>query len=99
MSRKPQTPNDDEKPAGSDQVPADIPVGYRFSGNSNILEIEQELLADGVELPNRAIPIKYHAANADYDKESIKEIIKTETEKDHPNRQLIGYLNTLKSHL
>jgi len=94
MSRKPVTPNDDEKPAGTNQEPADIPVGRRYSGNEQILQIERELLAEGRELENRAIPKMYHPEQKDYsDQQEVRELIELESEKDHPNKQLIGLLN------
>lgn len=96
MSRKPQTPNDDEKPAGTNQEQADIPVGRRFSNNAELLEIERELVAEGVTLENRAIPAEYHTENSDYTVEELTEIIQLETEKDAPNKNLIGYLNEIQ---
>jgi len=94
MSRKPTTPNDDEGPAGSGQELAEIPVGRRYSGSEQLLAIERELVAEGAELPNRAIPTEYHPENKDYaDAEEVRELIELESEKDNPNRQLIGLLN------
>jgi len=93
MSRKPQTPNDDAKPAGTNQEQSNIPVGKRFSGNKELLETERELVADGVELDNRAIPVEYHKEKSDHTTEERNEIIELELEKDAPNKNLIGYLN------
>ena len=99
MSRKPDTPRTDDTPAGTDRDLNDIPVGRRFSANSELLEIERELVADGVELPNRAIPIEYYAESRSYTDDEIRSIIEAELEKDAPNRQLIGYLNEVKAQL
>ena len=96
MSRKPQTPRTDGTPAGTNQRLGEIPLGRRFSGNDEVLALERELVADGVELDNRAIPAEYHAARREYDDGDIAAIIETEIEREHPNRELIGYLNTLK---
>lgn len=96
MSRKPQTPNDNEKPAGTNQEQMDIAVGRRFSNNEELLRIEKELLADGVTLSNQAIPHEYHHEQRSYEDGEIADIIKLETEKDYPNRNLIGYLNELQ---
>jgi len=96
MSRAPQTPRTDGTPAGTNQSFADIPSGRRFTGNDVILECERELAADGHELPNRAIPMEYHASNRTYDDGEIAAIIEDEIARDQPNRELIGYLNTLQ---
>lgn len=96
MSRKPQTPRTDDTPAGTGQKNSEIPHGRRFSGNDELLRFESELLADGIELANRAIPVGYHTKNRSYDRQEITEIIESELEKTHPNRQLIGYLNEVE---
>ena len=96
MSRAPQTPRTDGTPAGTNQLRSDIPVGRRFSRNEELLRIERELVADGVELDNRAIPAEYHAMNREYDDGEIAAIIEQEVDRDHPNRELIGYLNSLQ---
>lgn len=98
MSKKPESPIDDG-PAGTGQEIQDIPPGRRFSGNDMVLEIEHNLVADGVDLPNRAIPVNYHAVNRTYTEEEIQSLIETEAKKENPNRQLIGYLNGLKDDL
>jgi hypothetical protein len=93
MSKKPQTPRTNDGPAGNSTV-ADIPAGRRFTSSEEILRIEAELIADGVNLPNRAIPAEYHPEQRDYDSpEDIRAEITTEAEKEHPNRSLIGLLN------
>jgi len=74
----------------------DRPPGRRFSGYDEILQIEKEIIADGGELSNRAIPIEYHKEKRDYTTEEINELIDTEVAKENPNRKLIGYLNEIK---
>jgi len=94
MSRKPTTPNDNEKPAGTTKDQTDIPVGRRYSSSEQILKIERELVADGEELDNRAIPAEFHPEQKDYsDPQEVRELIELESEKDHPNKQFIGLLN------
>ena len=95
MSRKPDTPTEDKGVAGNSALP-DRDAGRRFTSNREILDVEAELVADGVELDNRAIPVKHHAQNQTYSKEEIDQIINEEVAKDHPNRNLIGYLNECK---
>lgn len=93
MSKKPQTPRTNDGPAGNSTV-ADIPPGRRFTSSEQILRIEAELVSDGVNLPNRAIPAEYHPETRDYDDPAtIRDTIVTEANKDHPNRSLIGLLN------
>jgi len=99
MTRKPDRPNTDGTPAGTPRKEweaKDRPPGRRFSGCDEILQLEKEIIADGGELPNRAIPIKYHEEKRDYTTEEINELIDTEVETENPNRKLIGYLNELK---
>jgi len=95
MSRKPRTPQDNG-PAGTDQPTRTTETGRRFSGNEELLQIERELVANGVDLQNRAIPMEYHTMNRKYEAQEIGEIIELEAEKDHPNKNLIGYLNELQ---
>lgn len=92
MSRKPQTPNDDEGPGGNNTLET-IPTGKRFTENEEILRLEKEMAAEGFELENRAIPARYQR---EYDPGEIEEIIALEVEKENSNRQLIGYLNEVK---
>jgi hypothetical protein len=95
MTRKPQTPNDDAGPAGTDQQPTDIAAGFRFTGNDEILDIERRLIDDGATLPNRAIPMDAHEINGYADADAIRERIEAETERENPNKQTIAYLNEL----
>lgn len=98
----PTTSKDDSKKNKADLSDVDVPdmdeiaVGRRFSGNQDILRLERELLADGVELENRAIPMKYHTVKRDYTDSEIAKIIEREVSKEYPNKQLIGYLNELE---
>jgi hypothetical protein len=93
MSNKPETPGYDVNTPGESTTP-DIPAGPRFSGSEEILRIEQELVAEGRDMPNRAIPLEYHPEKRDYDDaEQIRAEIEAEAEKEHPNRSLIGLLN------
>lgn len=96
MSREPQTPNTDKGVAGN-SILQDRAAGRRFTANPTILETEAELAIEGVELPNRAIPMEYHTMNRDYTPAEITELIETEVAKDAPNQSLIGYLNQLKN--
>jgi hypothetical protein len=99
MSRKPENPkNGTENKAKTYEV-GDIATGRRFSGNEEILAIEQEMAENGTELPNRAIPIQYHQMNNQYTCEQITELVEAEVQKDVPNKALIGYLNELKAEL
>jgi len=94
MSRKPETPRTDDSPAGMDRATKDIPAGPRYSSSKEILELEAELVADGVDLGNRAIPAEYHPETRTYsDADAIREEIEAELDTDHPNRSLIGLLN------
>lgn len=78
----------------ADRDPLDRPAGRRFTGNQTILDAEAELAADGVDLPNRAIPIADHAELGDeLSAEDIRARIDAEADKDQPNRNRIGYLN------
>jgi len=95
MSRKPDTPTDDAGPAGSGQQFADIPVGRRFSSNDELLRIERDLLAEGVDLSNRAIPSEVHKSNGYESAAAIRERIEAEADREHPNKQTIAYLNEL----
>ena len=70
---------------------ADIPAGRRFvSRDSVVWAIEQELLVEGVELQNRAIPMEYHGLD---DPDDIRDAIEEQSAAMHPNRNAIGYLN------
>jgi hypothetical protein len=95
MTRKPTTKS--EMPAESDDTPDfelfNPGIGRRFVGD-DVLAIERELIADGRDLPNRGIPVEYRervesCSNAD----ELRQLIKTETAKEHPNQSLIGYIN------
>jgi len=80
--------NDDEEDSQPDR-----PVGRRFISDE-VADIERELLADGVALPNRGIPSQYESRVASCaDADELRQLIETETEKDHPNQSLIGYVN------
>ena len=92
MSRKPQSPTE-TGPAGTDSQPANIAAGKRFSDNETLLRLEAELIAEGIDLANRAIPSEYHADRREYTQEEIAEIIEAEMKNEHPNKRLIGYLN------
>lgn len=94
MSRKPQTPRDNG-PAGNSQT-RDIPAGDRYTGNPEILRIEEELLDDGVDLDNPAKPIEEHPENDNFDDvDDVQAAIKSEVSKDNPDRDRIGQLNRL----
>mgnify|MGYP000220398785 CR=1 FL=1 len=93
MSRQPTTPTTDTNAQTAAQ-PLSIPAGRRFTGSEFILNTEAELVADGKELPNRAIPDKYHRRHMD-GPDDIQQAIDDEVSKDEPNKQAIGYLNTL----
>jgi len=96
MSRKPDRFDTDDGPGGSGSDLEDYPVGRRYSGSKELLDIEAELVDDGVDLDNRAIPLEYHSEVGEYDYSDAKrvsELIETEASKDQPNRSLIGLLN------
>lgn len=99
MSRKPETPKKGTENKQQTYEPEKIPTGRRFSGDEEILSIEQEMAENDTELPNRAIPVEYHEMNNDYTREQITELVETEVRKDTPNKALIGYLNELKAEL
>jgi hypothetical protein len=99
MTRKPTNPkNGTENKAKTHEVQSH-PPGRRFTGNGELLRLESEMVANGTELPNRAIPIEYHEMNNDYTREEITELVDREVAKDQPNKELIGFLNELKAEL
>jgi len=80
--------NDDEEDSQPDR-----PVGRRFISDE-VADIERELLADGVALPNRGIPSQYESRVAECgDPDELRQLIETETAKEYPNQSLIGYVN------
>lgn len=97
MSRKPDNPKNGTENKQQTYQAESIPTGRRFSGNEEILALEQQLVADGVELSNRAIPIQYHEMNNEYTAAQITDLVEAEVSKDTPNKALIGYLNELKA--
>jgi len=85
--RKPDTPNPDTETHSTE----DIPTGRRFvAADSERWRIEQELVAEGAGLANRAVPVRYRDLS---DPAAIREAIAAEAEADRPNQQAIGYLN------
>jgi len=93
MSQEPKT-NFDDTPAGTDSDLITLAADRRFTENPEVLDIERQLVADGATLPNRAIPFKYHPSWREYDDpQEIRSLIEAETDKDNPNKQLIGLLN------
>lgn len=71
-------------------------AGKRFSSNDEVLQIERELAAEGVELENRAIPAKDHPMHLEgVSDEEIRERINNEAQKENPNRQRIGHLHEM----
>jgi hypothetical protein len=71
----------------------DHPTGRRFV-SGEVLEIERELVAEGVDLPNRGIPSQYEDRVAECaDPDELRGLIETECQKPHPNQSLIGYVN------
>lgn len=98
MTREPETPRTDDGPAGDSEI-TDIPAGRRFSGSQELLDIESELIAEGQELPNRAIPTEYHPEHGDYDYSDpavVADLLDAEVGKEEPNKSLIGLLNEYK---
>lgn len=82
------TQSDDEE-----YSPFDHPTGRRFI-SGEILEIERELIAEGVDLPNRGIPSQYESRVTECkDPDELRALIETECQKPNPNRSLIGYVN------
>jgi hypothetical protein len=80
--------NDDEEDSQPDR-----PVGRRFVGGQ-LPEIERELIAEGRDLPNRGIPVEYRErVESCSDADELRELIETETAKEHPNQSLIGFVN------
>jgi len=93
MSRKPDTPRQDG-PAGMDSIKDSPEVGRRFTGSQDVLQIEAELIADGKELPNRAIPIQVHQVSNNFTSaKGVRDRIKEELDKEDVNRNTVGYLN------
>jgi len=71
----------------------DHPTGRRFV-SGEILAIERELVAEGVDLPNRGIPAQYEdQVESCEDPDELRGLIETEVQKPHPNQSLIGYVN------
>jgi len=96
MSRQPDTPRTDDSPAGQTSTSDDINVGPRYTSNTDILRIEQELRDDGVELANRAIPVEHHPMHEGLDSpEAVRDAVQTEAESEDPNRDRIAHLNRL----
>lgn len=100
--RAPDTPpkRDDSDTADLSDVdtqPLDeIPVGRRFTSSDDLLAVESEMIAEGIELANRAIPLSDHPEHHNYDSaDEIREEIEAELSRDHPNKQRIGVLNEL----
>jgi len=94
MSRKPTTPGVNNSPDNAGNEITAIRPGRRYSSNTDILQMEAALVADGVDLENRAIPVKYHPEKRAYDDPAaIRELIEAELDSEHPNRALIGLLN------
>lgn len=76
--------------------PDEIPVGRRFTDNPDILRLEREMIAEGVELGNRAVPINDHPEKHDYEAAAeIRDEIAAEASKDYPNKERIGVLNQI----
>lgn len=77
---------------------AEIDVGKRFSDNPEVLRLERELVADGVELDNRAVPLSDHPEHHAFEStQEIREAIESEADSEHPNKARIGVLNDLLS--
>jgi hypothetical protein len=88
MSTNTTQPDDDEEDSQPDR-----PVGRRFVSDE-VADIERELLKDGVALPNRGIPSQYESRVASCaDADELRQLIETETAKEHPNQSLIGFVN------
>jgi len=88
MSTNTTQSDDDEEDSQPDR-----PVGRRFVGGQ-LPEIERELIAEGRDLPNRGIPVEYRErVESCSDVDELRELIETETAKDHPNQSLIGFVN------
>jgi len=93
MSRKPKTPRDDDGPAGTGEQLREVDAGRRFVSD-DILDTERELVAEGVTLANRGIPIDDHPMHRDYDDaEAIRAELKAEGDKENPNQSLVALLN------
>lgn len=72
--------------------PLDRPAGRRFVSDA-VQAIERELVEDGADLPNRGIPTGYRDRVEDCeDVADLRELVKTEVQKPHPNQSLIGYV-------
>jgi len=78
------------------ESPYDVSAGRSFTGNDEILRLEQELVEDGIELPKRHIPAWAKDINT---QDELQEAIHEETAKDHPNKSLIGFLNERKGEI
>jgi len=74
--------------------PLDCDAGRSFTGNEDILRIERELVAEGVDLPKRHIPQWVRDLETDAE---MDDAIEDELEAAHPNKSLIGYLNERKA--
>jgi len=83
------TTSDDEE----EYSPFDHPTGRRFV-SGEILEIERELIAEEVDLPNRGIPSQYERrVKQCSDVDELRGLIEAEVQKPNPNQSLIGYVN------
>jgi len=71
----------------------DHPTGRRFV-SGEVLDIERDLVAEGVDLPNRGIPSQYEDRVKECsDVDELRGLIETECQKPHPNQSLIGFVN------
>ena len=74
----------------------ETPTGRRFSDNDEILRLERKMVAEGVDLDNRAIPMKDHPKHHEYETAAeIRDEIASEASKEYPNRNRIGVLNEI----
>lgn len=80
------TKSNDERNAPD---PLDVPTGPRFTSNPRVLEIEEDMIADGATIENRARPLA--ASNATVDE--LRGEIEAEAASESPDRQRIAALN------
>ena len=87
-ARKPETPRHD---SDDEHNISDICAGRRFvRRDSEVWAIEQQLVAEGASLDNRAIPMEYHEM---VDPEAIRDAIEEQSSAMYSNKNAIGYLN------
>jgi hypothetical protein len=85
---------DDNQTDDDEQIDSlTVKPGARYTSNGEILRIERELRADGVELQNPALPGEEHPTVGTISVEECRRRIATEADTAEPRRDRIAGLN------